>query len=106
MPDRQEVYVVVTANQRSVPGAIVELRGVEGTPEIITADKIGVAHLEVATPQILTITARVPEGYGPTPWKKDDKTLFLETSKVVQILPGCIHIVGIDLTPIRPGDLR
>jgi hypothetical protein len=100
MEGHQELYVVVTAKQRSMPLALVQVIG--DAPDTMVADGLGVAHFTIATPQVVTIIVNPSTAAAAAAWQ-DSKSVLLPASKSVQILPGCIHTVGIDLIVQAPN---
>jgi hypothetical protein len=95
----QELYVVVTARQRTTQLAIVQVLG--DNPEMKVADLLGVARFTIAKPGFITVVAQPGTGAAVTAFQEDE-TIFVPTTKSVQVLPGCIHTVGIDLLATRP----
>jgi hypothetical protein len=89
----------VRASQEEVRSAKVQMLHPDGPRTTLALG--GSAHFDVRRPAAVTVTA-----FPPSELKERSADIrFAATSKSLQILPGCIHAVAIDLTPVGPGNL-
>jgi hypothetical protein len=93
----QQLYVVVTAQQHSMPYAQVQLFSDDAQAK--TADQNGIAIFDTHTTGRVTVSAGAGKTFyeNPPDWY-DGKTQFFPTPRSITIRPSCIETLEIILT--------